>query len=67
MVFIPHQILRSQSNHEANDWLRVLHRLREKTACSFVAGKTEVTRLFGTPWRKYKDNIKMYVREIGLN
>jgi hypothetical protein len=67
MVFIPRQILRGQSNDEANGWLGMLHRLREKTACSFVVGKTEVARPLGTPWRKYKDNIKIYVKEIGLN
>jgi hypothetical protein len=39
MVFIPHQILRGQSNQEANDWLGMLHRFREKTACSVLVGK----------------------------
>jgi hypothetical protein len=67
MVFIPHQILRGQSNQEANDWLGMLHRFREKTACRFLVGKNEVTRPPGTPWRKCKGNIKIYVKEMGLD
>jgi len=50
MVFIPHQILRGQSNQEANDWLGMLHRFREKTAYKFLVGKKkEVTRPPTTP------------------
>ena len=68
MVFIRHQILRGQSNQEASDWLGKLHRFREKTDCRFLFGKkNEVTRPPGTPWRKYKDNIKIYVKEMGLD
>jgi hypothetical protein len=61
MIFIPHQILRGKSNQEEDDWLAMLHTLREITACWFLVDETP-----GTPWRKYEDNIKMYIKEMGL-
>jgi hypothetical protein len=37
----------------------------KRTACRILVGKPEGNRLFGGPGRRWMDNIKMDLREIG--
>jgi hypothetical protein len=39
----------------------------KRNACRILVGKTEGKRLLGRPRRRWMDNIKMDLREIGWN
>jgi hypothetical protein len=47
-------------------WAGTVARMREKrNECKILEGKREGKRPLGRPTRKWIDNIKMYLRELG--
>jgi hypothetical protein len=38
---------------------------KKRNACRILVGKPEGKRRLGRPRRRWEDNIKMYIREIG--
>jgi hypothetical protein len=46
-------------------WTGHVARMKKRNTYRILEGRSEEERALGTPRRRWKDNIKMYLREIG--